>query len=122
MRIESFVSATFSMAACVFLGTVIFAAGADDLIGRFKATENCEAAPPKGYIRVLYRKYDDKDKSGGCGLFRANRLEAPLVLKSFDAYESHAPEVVYKSTGSYPLYVLRVVKGGCPPGRVNCQD
>lgn len=61
----------------------------------------------------------------GCTFWKAsNALRANLIVSEWDDYQSHPPDVVYKTTGSYPLYWTRVVKGGCPPWRsqFQCQD
>ncbi len=103
-------------------GVVTACCGLGDLKARH-IDGDCNTLPPRGYIRVLYRKYADSGPEEGCGFFRASRLEARALLNTFDNFESHAPEVIYRSTGIYPLYTLRVIQGGCPPGhRLNCMD
>ena len=94
-----------------------------ELQHRFKGTvERGEADylsdPPSGFVRVEYMAHDQ----GTAGIFRANRLEAASLLNCFDAWETHRPEVVYKSSGIYPRYSQKIVSGGCEHGERNCAD
>jgi hypothetical protein len=82
----------------------------DGLTARFQAPSNCINEPPRGYVRVLYRKYDSNNTFGGCGWFLATPSESRWVLDSFDAWESIPGVVTYRSTGKYPNYIQRVVK------------
>jgi hypothetical protein len=83
----------------------------DGLTARFQAPSNCVNEPPGGYVRVLYRKSDSNNAFGGCGWLRATPSESRWVLDSFDAWESIPGVVTYRSTGKYPNYIQRVVKG-----------
>jgi hypothetical protein len=82
----------------------------------------CFLAPLPGEIKIVEAKYG---KVEGCNFWKAKTpSEAEEIVKDFDEFESHPPEVVYKSVGKYPSYTQLVVKGGCPPNskKLNCQD
>jgi len=97
----------------------MFFCSTESLQKRFAGTLEKGKQPSKGSIAIFdTRKWTD----GHAAVFRVNRLDAAAVVECFDDWESHAPEVVYKSTGEYPVYFQHVTKGGCERGEVNCAD
>lgn len=106
--------------------TVCGLSATDNLYDRFMGggdttTGECSGKIPSGQIRILYASYGTVT---GCGYWKASPSEAWDIVRSFDAFESHPPDVKYKSSGHYPEYRQRVVSGGCPPNgkNLNCAD
>lgn len=85
-------------------------------------TEDCWRAVNPGEAEIIDVRYG---RVLGCIFWKAaNQSEASWIVRAWDTYESHPPDVVYKTTGEYPVYWTRIVSGGCPPWRenFNCQD
>lgn len=89
--------------------------------GAHDDAKECASAPPRGQIKILYTKNGTTVE--GCGFWKAaNSEEGQEIVKQFDDFESHPPDVVYRSSGKYPIYTQRVVSGGCEHHELNCQD
>lgn len=103
--------------------TVFVDCGTDSLMRRHQA---CDPTNPKKGDKVpkgCIVLWDGRKSSDGSGVaFKANRLEADAVAACFDRWESIPGVVTYKSTGKYPNYLQKVIRGGCEHDELNCSD
>ena len=81
------------------------------------------APVPFGQIRIEYNHYRWDTSPKRAGFWKArDPIEARCIIHDFDTFESHPPEVVYKSSGTFPRYRQEIIKGGCADLKMNCQD